>query len=257
MKYIKFTFCILAALILIGSCSKDDNPGSNEPKEEENEDLKEGLVAHYPFDGNTNDISGNSLNGTIVGTASYGSNKYFESGKSLVLGDGTNYINVADNPKLQLKKAMTVYIEFMPMSGSTQCLISKRALGNGVQSFYLTMNYTNPLHFDMIMKDKCSENNSVSDWSFCKSDASSPVLLHCWNYAAAVFDGTSQRVYLNGKLVANLPITFGEMAACSPSDLKIGYWWSSDPNPFKGNLDEVRIYDRALSLSEIQRLYRL
>ena len=88
------------------------------------------------------------------------------------------------------------------------------------------------------------------------SDINIPIMVDCWNYLAVIYDGTTQKVYLNGKLASNTPVNFSEMGACQPSEMRIGYWWTGDPIPFKGKLDEIRIYDRALTESEIQKLYK-
>lgn len=249
MKHIKTSFIVLA-LIFAVSCDKDEN-------EDPNADLKEGLVAYYPFNGNTNDASGNNLNGTAFGSINYSTDRKSQAGKALELTAGNNFVNVADDPKLHLKSAMTIYLEFYPTSLTPAALVSRRNLNAGYQAFLFKMYDKRPMNFDVIRKDKCSESNLLSDWSFCESSADANILVNAWNYAAAVFDGTSQKIYLNGKLIGNQSIDFGEMGACSPGDLRIGQWWNSDPFLFKGKIDEVRIYDRALTSTEIDRINTL
>lgn len=258
MQIIRIGSAFLVALAMLISCNKDNNPNPTPDPDpvDPNGSLKEGLIAYYPFNGNTNDASGNNLNGTAVGTTSYSTNRYFETGAALEL-NGTNYIHVADNAKLQLKKAMTIYLEFLPETGEVASLIGKRNINNGYQAFHLALNYSGPVIFSVIEKDKCSSDNENNDWSNLPSEAGSPVLIGCWNYVAAIFDGTTQKIYLNGKLVGSKTVSFGEMGACTPTDLRIGYWWNSDPIPFVGKIDEVRIYDRALTSAEITKLYKL
>ena len=67
-----FLFVSLAMSIL--SCSKEETPPPVETVDP-NASLKEGLVAYYPFNGNVNDESGNSLNGTIVGNVTFSENR--------------------------------------------------------------------------------------------------------------------------------------------------------------------------------------
>jgi hypothetical protein len=70
-----------------------------------------------------------------------------------------------------------------------------------------------------------------------------------WTHLAATYDGTWQRLYINGVEVAQRVQT--GLIASSSSALRIGgdsVW----KQYFQGRIDEVRIYNRALSVSEIQ-----
>jgi hypothetical protein len=70
-----------------------------------------------------------------------------------------------------------------------------------------------------------------------------------WTHLAATYDGTWQRLYINGVEVAQQMQT--GLIASSSGDLSIGgdsVW----KQYFQGRIDEVRIYNRALSASEIQ-----
>ena len=85
-----------------------------------------------------------------------------------------------------------------------------------------------------------------STWNSITTD---PCLtLDEWNHVAVTFDGISFIVYVNGELVfttndfaGRTPVARGEY------DLSIGYI----DNYFEGNIDEVRIYNRALAANEI------
>jgi hypothetical protein len=249
------TILFVCSAMLILSCSKESTP----PVEtiDPNASLKEGLVAYYPFNGNVNDESGNNLNGSIVGNVGFSDNRYFESNKCIKLSGGNSYVKVADNPKLQLKQKMSIYMEFMPEENAVATLIGKRENGIGPQAWQLAINYQSPVVFQLIKGGKCSNSNVTSDWSYSFSDTNIPIMKDCWNYLIAIYDGTSQKVYLNGKLAVNLSVNFSEMGACQPSEMRFGYWWTGDPLPFKGKLDEIRIYDRVLTESEMGKLYKL
>ncbi len=70
-----------------------------------------------------------------------------------------------------------------------------------------------------------------------------------WTHLAATYDGTTQRLYVNGTQVSTLAVSGAITTSNNP--LKIGgnsIWaeW------FSGLIDEVRVYDRALSAAEIQ-----
>ncbi len=80
--------------------------------------------------------------------------------------------------------------------------------------------------------------------------------LNTWTHIAATFNGTTNRIYMNGILAASAPGTHGP--ATSPP-LRIGTsgTCSAAGTSFGGRLDEVAIFDRALSASEILRDYQL
>jgi hypothetical protein len=69
-----------------------------------------------------------------------------------------------------------------------------------------------------------------------------------WSHVASTWDGTTTRLYVNGSLVASAPLS-GTMRT-SGNPLRIGgnMVWNEW---FKGALDEVRVYNRALSAAEV------
>jgi len=75
---------------------------------------------------------------------------------------------------------------------------------------------------------------------------------HRWHHAAYVFDGTTHRLYLNGSLADSSTVAPQTPA---PSALSLGGLpWNAEF--FKGDLDDVRVYNRALSADEVAALAR-
>jgi hypothetical protein len=74
-----------------------------------------------------------------------------------------------------------------------------------------------------------------------------------WNHVVAVWDGNNKTIYVNGVVVATKSGVTGTIVDDS-SDLKIGIDTSYAYN-FLGSLDDVRIYNGALTQSEIDALY--
>ena len=69
------------------------------------------------------------------------------------------------------------------------------------------------------------------------------------------YDGTTGQyaIYLNGQQVATG--TGGGSLLTSDANVLIGHEASSVPRPFIGFIDEVHIFNRALSASEIKAIY--
>jgi hypothetical protein len=78
-----------------------------------------------------------------------------------------------------------------------------------------------------------------------------------WHYLVGTYDGSTMKCYVDGSLEGtntsfsgNLPVRIG--------DLRIGADYDTTPgNFFNGSIDEVRVYNRALSAAEVGDLYRL
>ncbi len=73
-----------------------------------------------------------------------------------------------------------------------------------------------------------------------------------WYHIAATNEGRTFRLYVNGSQVAS-----GDMDVDTPedSDFKIGRQQGGNSNRIDGRVDEVSVYDRALSNAEIQSIY--
>jgi hypothetical protein len=76
-----------------------------------------------------------------------------------------------------------------------------------------------------------------------------------WHHAVGTYDGSNLRLYLDGVLIGSpLPATGSITDNGEP--LQIGYEADGfGASPFNGDIDEVRIYNRALSATEIAKLY--
>lgn len=83
--------------------------------------------------------------------------------------------------------------------------------------------------------------------------AGSAVPTGSWTHVAAVYDGSYQRVYINGVEDANA--TASGSLSSSTNTLKVGGGHSASDTWLDGRMDEPRVYSRGLSTSEVQALY--
>lgn len=74
--------------------------------------------------------------------------------------------------------------------------------------------------------------------------------LNAWTHLAATYDGTTQRLYVNGVQVASKSVN-GSIKV-STGVLRFGGNGTWNDEWFAGLLDELRVYNRALSATEIQ-----
>lgn len=197
-----------------------------------------GLVAAWGFDstsGNTAaDASGNSLNGTVSGATWVTSGKY---GGALSFDGVNDWVTVNDNNLLELSAGMTLEAWVYPTSSSgVRDILIKE--GSGVDIFNLYHRNGNGL----------PESNAFINGSN-RTAQGSALPLNTWSHIAGTYDGTALRLYVNGTLAASTNIS-GSIAT-STGPLRIGgnSLWGEF---FAGRIDEVRIYDRALTQTEIQ-----
>lgn len=76
-----------------------------------------------------------------------------------------------------------------------------------------------------------------------------------WRHVAVTFDGTTQKLYLNGSLESSVALG-GSLSSSPPGTvLSLGAWISNGGCYFKGQIDDARVYSTALSASEIAVVY--
>ena len=197
-----------------------------------------GLVAAYGFDAGSGttavDQSGNGNTGTLS-NATWAAGGKFGSALSF---NGTNAaVAVPDANSLDLTTGMTIEGWVKPASGGGwQTLIVKEQPGNLVYGLYANTDSNKP-------------QAQVTIGSPKLLDGTATVPAGLWTHLAATFDGTTERLYVNGTQVSSLAVSGSILTSSSP--LKIGgnaIWgeW------FNGLIDEVRVYNRALTAAQIQ-----
>lgn len=212
-------------------------------------DLTTGLVAYYPFDINANDGSGNGNNGTAYGGAALTSGKI---GNAYSFDGIDDYIMIADSPSLDLTTNFTLAAWINPSSfdmgpGGGGGIISKVGDNNPWAS--------NEVGYQFAITSQgadCLFNAEGEGWPSNNLSASFSYTLNGWSHVACTYDNNNLSIYFNGSLIDTLAVG-SKSVVNSPSNLRI----SSDDNNnvfFNGLIDDVRIYNRALSGTEIQQL---
>lgn len=208
------------------------------------------LVAHYTFDNDFKDSSGNANDGTNVGDVTFADDAVF--GKSAVFTGG--YLNVASKPELNLgsKFTISVWVKISPdLAGHNVSvpIISKlddrgnynnyHAYARGTFGAGMGVKFTNG--------DVSVQNGGFEDFGLADD----------WSHLVFSCDGQALYLYHNGTLKATKEIKAGGSVKSSESNMRIGT--GNDLNNsnliFKGMMDDMRIYDYALSSAEIKALY--
>jgi len=209
------------------------------------------LVAHYTFDGDFEDSSGNGNDGTSVGDVSFADDGVF--GKSAVFNGG--YVNVNSSPALNLGNNFTVsvWLKVDPImydnGNKNGPFISKLDDKGNYNNYNMYTRGSFGVRVDGRF-EKAGEN-SVQTGAFQDWD------LHNWSHIVVTADGTSLYLYCNGVLKATKSLKNGAPFVSSENVMRIGT--GNDMNNqnlfYMGNIDDMRIYDRPLSDAEIKGLF--
>ncbi len=206
-----------------------------------------GLLTYFKLDGNTTNISSANVTATAVSTT-YTTNNAGGTTKALQFGGNLNsYIDFTDNGNLDFTGTnnFTISFSFFFNGNSTGGLIDN-CLNYGGWGVWLwsTVAGTWNLQFNY-------KNNSVG------SAAATNFTIGTWHHVAAVRNNGTISLYIDGAF--RLSATEGTTAPAYPINMQAGamcYGSFTPPryNPFGGRIDEIRIYNRALSAAEIALL---
>ena len=208
----------------------------------------QGLVAYYPFNGNANDESDNGNDGTVTEAAL--TTDRFDNENSAYYFDGVNdYIEVNDASTLDFGNGdFTVACWFK--TSSEQYLIQKGGTGGESISWALGI-----------------EPGQNSDYIFFSGDwinltpttkgthGSTAVTDNSWHFAIGMKSGTQLKVYVDGVLEGTNDLGIQTSA---DTDYPMEFGTRTDFASytfFKGIMDDIRIYNRALTETEILKLY--
>jgi hypothetical protein len=209
----------------------------------------DGLLVYYPFNTNSLDESGNDNHGKIHG-ASLAEDRFGKKNGAYAFNGSGDYIEIEDS-QLLITPLLTLSVWIYPSSNARMMIFGRTIYGNAYhEQYYLHINNQNFIMFGIKRNSRCQPGKG---WYEMKSNKK--ISLNKWSLITASWDGNSLKVYINGKpndSKSNVPK--GTIDNC-PSNLQIGRWWSRDPQFFSGSMDDIRIYNRALSDSEIQQLY--
>jgi hypothetical protein len=215
-----------------------------------------GLVGWWPFNGNANDESGNGNHGTVNG-ATLTADRFGNANMAYGFDGVDDFIEITDNPNYSflLNNSYSVNIWFsLTNLGSTQAFIGQGD-GDGLNqnrfwriTYYSNNNISN--HIRGNLSDPYDTKNlfpwsSVNQWH---------MLTMVRNY------NNNLKMYIDGGLQdTDTDITGIASPFTQQRNLYIGAFFNSYPNILmqflQGSLDDIGIWNRALTACEIQDLY--
>ncbi len=207
--------------------------------------------------GTTNDLSGNNNTGTMTNMSQTTSPVAGISGQALNFDGVDDYVNVGTGSSLDITGPITISAWIYEKGfGAEQIIFIRNQRSDAMYSqYYLIMNEAGELGFTITDGITLT---SVGGWS-----ATIPTV-NQWNYVTALWDGTtnanSLKLYINGILKDSTQSAISSIWSQNVAAFIGADYLGGEPTPryiFNGLIDEVRIYNRALSASEITDLYRV
>lgn len=177
------------------------------------------------------DSSGHGLDGTYTGEVQF-------NGRNVVLNGG--YIDV---PGAAVTGPFTVEAWINP-TGSTQQGLLEKYDTPALNGYVFRTTVGNKLHLETLWDSPPAQSPPPG------ATGATTVYPGIWHHVAGVFDGSTVRVYLDGELEASAAAPHAPTAGSGP--LRIGARGDDANERLSGGLDEVAIYDHALSAAAIR-----
>ncbi|MHC4743400.1 MAG: LamG domain-containing protein, partial [Planctomycetota bacterium] len=206
-----------------------------------------GLVGHWKFDeagGTVAYDSAGDNDGTIHG-ASWADGIL---GGALEFDGEDDYVEVADAGSMRVNQDSSFSVSAWVRPSSSGILLSKLRGVERPGIFGFMLQYSSDSYFFKI----------DASYIFCTSISTASERWGDWEYVTAVYDNRNMKLYLNGSL-RDSGYHWRHTRNTKPQKpFAIGRasWdFHAGKGYYKGTIDEVRFYNRALSAQEVQQLY--
>lgn len=182
------------------------------------------------------DLSGNGNNGVISNARWTWRGRF---GRALSFDGQTSWVTVQDSPSLDLTTGMTLEAWVYPTTSQKPwaAVIMKEQPDQEAYRLTASSDQGQPAS---IIYSNSSENILRAGTS---------IAINGWTHLASTYDGATQRMYVNGVQVASRAQTGAIVTSNNPLRIGGDSIWDEY---FQGLIDEIRIYNRALSPAAIQ-----
>lgn len=204
--------------------------------------ISSGLVAHYPFNGNANDESGNGHNGVVNG-ATLSTDRFGNLNKAYLFNGHGNFISVDNFPLLNDTFSYSAWIK---VNGDNWI--------NVIQSFgALGIDGSHTWNFCYNENGKSWDLWDRTNGSWYSNYNVSGNTLE-WTHVVIVYSNNTEKLYVNDTIrnsrTVALPIENG-----GNSTLLLGDNSVYSTQSLNGLIDDVRLYNRELTPAEINTLF--
>jgi hypothetical protein len=222
--------------------------------------LSNGLVAHYEFEGNANDSSGNENHGTEHGGVSYVDGVIGKAGNFDGIDDT---IKIEHNPQIDFtiddNYTISLFVKYVDEDINDDSSILEKWGDILPSSYPMVLRTSNKYGVYFAIFDHYHGGTAVVDMVSSDKEETKPSI---WNHIVITKVSSSYiKMFLNGRLVS-IDDNFQVETIQNTNPLYIGSRGNDTESYstslwYKGLIDDLRIYNRALSEDEISELYNL
>jgi len=215
--------------------------------------LTDGLVAYYPFDGDASDLSGNANHGTVYG-AQLTEDRFGIDDHAYLFDGQTDKIEAPHSASLDITGPITLSAWIRTNETYWYSSIIAKKVEPDPAIGYDLCTFDSKAATGLLYTSGHTHNGGIVFSDTLVVDGQ-------WHLLTSTYDGSEMRMYVDGQLDGSLAYSDGYESNTEP--LKIGYYYypyndgqgGSHNRALNGVIDEVRIYNRALTQSEITELY--
>jgi hypothetical protein len=200
-----------------------------------------GSVAH--------DFSGHRDDGLLEGAPQWTKGRFDHA---LRFDGVASTVRVSDNPRLDTPEVtVSAWVNSSASPGIYKYVVAKGANICSAASYGIYTGSNGGLEFYV-------SSNQGYAW-MVSPDAGQGVWNGQWHNVIGTYNGSTVRLYVDGRQVGSgtpdtVPIAYGLPTS---NDLTIGDYVGCSSEDFTGSIDEVKVFDRALSAIEISATYQL
>lgn len=210
--------------------------------------LNQGLIGHYPFSGNANDISGNNINGTVT-NATLTNDKNGIPNSAYYFNGTDAYIELPFSPLYNFapQDSFSISVWILPDPGNitpAQALVVK-----------------SPPHPDFTLSlwnygSYMIDYKAMGGYAYTHILNGTSVFSNspCWYNIVTTYKNGVWNLYVDGRLESTDASQTHYILQDGYSKIDFGKKGESFGNFYQGKMDEVRLYNRVLNLAEIKAI---
>ncbi|MEK7642510.1 MAG: LamG-like jellyroll fold domain-containing protein [Patescibacteria group bacterium] len=212
-------------------------------------------LAAYDFAENTGittyDRSGNSNTGNLINTPTWTAGRF---GRALSLNGSSQYINLGNNASLKPSGAFSVAAWINANASQVaypQIVSSVSSESGGVYGWnFFLQNGAGLGRASLIVRE------TGYGWADCYALGTTDLRGAGWKFVVGVYDGATAKVYVDNVLQHTDACRSQAVDYGISSRAEIGRKYSAEANTyFAGTIDEVAVYNRALTATEVANMY--
>ncbi|MEN8229067.1 MAG: cadherin domain-containing protein [Bacteroidota bacterium] len=213
-------------------------------------EITDGLIAHYPFNGNANDVSGNEVHGQVNG-AILTTDRYGTPDRAFLFDGIDDYITLSNADDLHFENrdfSISAWFELSSMDIKPQEIFTAYSSSGDNREFRFGANASRDSIFFKLYDDVGTVGGDMV-W------VEKP---QGWNLVTVTKSSSSLKLFLNGVLIEETAVTANPTR--TNARVMIGAVDKSSTSPddfFDGKIDDVYIHSRVLEDWEIANLYQM